>query len=75
MSAKAPRQDTPDPTLDAAVAAFRRLCRHVPHGRVMVLVERDQDVTLGYETGAGRSIPSDIARFMSETPHRSEVGR
>jgi hypothetical protein len=67
---KPARQSPPDPMLDQAVAAFLRHRAHVKHGRVLLCVEVDEDVTLGYETGSGRTIASEVAAFMSQAPKK-----
>jgi hypothetical protein len=65
-----PVQDDPDSMFDEAVDALRRLKRHVPHGRIVLLLERDEGMTIGHELGSGHTTAQDIARFMSATPGR-----
>lgn len=77
MKGKAPQRhaETSDPGLDAAFAAMRKRCLHVPHGRVMLLVQRDENMTFAHQIGADPDTTDDIAKAMTERPHKSEVSR
>lgn len=62
--------DEVDVGLEDAIDALRSYCRHVPHGRVFLEVERHRDVTFAHHLDRDALTRADVLGVMREMPHR-----